>query len=155
MPNVQWGQTIRPNNDWGQITRVWNRERFIMGLCVEMGASVLKKKPDLPHPFEENCSGGHACSWLTAVHSHWGTRWLEDTPQSWLVKIQARLPWSQRWQFTRLESPSPATTSSFWRRDVLTWSGLPRKESQSERTGLDAYQVSENNCKENSLWWRI
>ena len=51
----------------------------------------------------------------------------EATPQPGPLKIPARLPWSQRWPFTGLGSPSPAAMWSLWRRCVLTWSEAWRK----------------------------
>ena len=51
----------------------------------------------------------------------------EAALQPWLLKIMERLPWSPRWWFTALGSPSTATAWSLWRRYVLTWSEAWRK----------------------------
>ena len=46
--------------------------------------------------------------------------------QPWPLKTPARLSWSQRWPFTRLGSPSPATVWGLWRSHVLV-SGAKEK----------------------------
>ena len=63
----------------------------------------------------------HRCSFSPRNKS------VRKPPQPWPLKTPARLPWSQRWPFTGLGSPTPAATWSLWRRCVLTWSEAWRK----------------------------
>ena len=77
---------------------------------------------------EEEPDASCSCSWLMAVRSAQEHVGQEATPQTWPLKIPARLQRSQRWPFTGLGALSPAPTWSPWGRYMLTWS-----EAQGKR----------------------